>query len=351
MSLGDYRKPQNTAGLDEEPGTITARQLRAIARLSKALPEEVFSLYCLAVGAGLVERVPTLSEFAAGLLIEGLQSGDPCAVAVNRPMAGTVGSLLEYNGYNKTAPSSVPVSVAAGGNLGHDGGTEPGQWVKTMRAALNKRAEAKKPVWQCSLRNTANDRVLTDAEWADAGQDFAEVMGFENHPWVMVRHGEDHVHLVVARVDFEGQLWSRSHDRRKAQRAASCLEDTYGLEKAPRTVQKGTQRLSASEIHQMAQDRQKMLAGHRRRAQEPAAEPTTPDIDTGMSAEEIAEMRELTGHDFLTKSQPSRKTPEKQRLGPSTKPDGEARNTALENAASSARRGTVCLLLGQGYND
>ncbi len=95
MSLGDYRKPQNTAGLDEEPGTITARQLRAIARLSKALPEEVFSLYCLAVGAGLIERVPTLSEFAAGLLIEGLQNGDPCAVTVHRPMAGTVGSLLE----------------------------------------------------------------------------------------------------------------------------------------------------------------------------------------------------------------------------------------------------------------
>ena len=101
-----------------------------------------------------------------------------------------------------------------GGNLGYEGHTEPDQWVKLMRQALNKRPEAKKPVWQCSLRNTAGDRRLTDAEWADAGQSFAESMGFEGHPWVMVRHGDDHVHLVVSRVDFEGQLWSRSHDRR-----------------------------------------------------------------------------------------------------------------------------------------
>lgn len=206
-----------------------------------------------------------------------------------------------------------PVSggVVIGGNLGYEGESEPGQWTKTMRAALNKRAEAKKPVWQCSLRNTADDRVLSDAEWADAGQDFAEAMGFENHPWVMVRHGEDHVHLVVSRVDFEGQLWSRSHDRRKAQRAASGLEDTYGLEKAPRTAQKDAQRLTTAEVHHLAQDRQKMLTGHRQRHQEPAAEPTTPVSDAGMSAVEIAEMRELTGHDFPTGPRPGRKSPEK----------------------------------------
>lgn len=207
------------------------------------------------------------------------------------------------------AGKRVSGGVVIGGNLGHEGESEPGQWVQTMRAALNKRSEAKKPVWQCSLRNTANDRVLSDAEWADAGQDFAEAMGFENHPWVMVRHGEDHVHLVVSRVDFEGQLWSRSHDRRKAQRATSTLEDTYGLEKAPRTVQKGTQRLTNTEMHQMAQDRQKMLAGHRKRVQKPTAEPTTPDADTGISAAEIAELRELTGQDFPTASRPGHRRP------------------------------------------
>lgn len=208
------------------------------------------------------------------------------------------------------AGKKVSGGVVIGGNLGYEGASEPGQWVKTMRAALNKRAEAKKPVWQCSLRNTANDRVLTDAEWADAGQDFAEAMGFENHPWVMVRHGEDHVHLVVSRVDFEGQLWSRSHDRRKAQKAASALEDTYGLEKAPRTAQKGVQRLTATEVHQQAKDREKMLTGHRQRHSEPAAEPGAGVSSGEVSAEEIAELRRVTGQDFPTAPRPGLKHPE-----------------------------------------
>lgn len=150
-----------------------------------------------------------------------------------------------------------------GGNLGYEGHTEPDQWVKLMRQALNKRPEAKKPVWQCSLRNTANDRQLTDPEWADAGQSFAESMGFEGHPWVMVRHGDDHVHLVVSRVDFEGQLWSRSHDRRKAQNAASALEDAYGLEKAPRTHQTAAARRPRAQVHEQQQKKAQELEQRR----------------------------------------------------------------------------------------
>lgn len=150
-----------------------------------------------------------------------------------------------------------------GGNLGYEGHTEPGQWVKLMRQALKKRPEAKKPVWQCSLRNTAGDRRLTDAQWADAGQSFAESMGFEGHPWVMVRHGDDHVHLVVSRVDFEGQLWSRSHDRRKAQNAASALEDAYGLEKAPRTRQAPAKQRTRSQVHEQQRQKAQELEAHR----------------------------------------------------------------------------------------
>ncbi len=150
-----------------------------------------------------------------------------------------------------------------GGNLGYEGHTEPDQWVKLMRQALKKRPEAKKPVWQCSLRNTAGDRRLTDAEWADAGQAFAESMGFEGHPWVMVRHGDDHVHLVVSRVDFEGQLWSRSHDRRKAQNAASALEDAYGLEKAPRTHQATAEQRTRSQVHEQQRQKAQELEAHR----------------------------------------------------------------------------------------
>lgn len=49
----------------------------------------------------------------------------------------------------------------------------------------------------------ANERTLSNDDWADVGQTFAEQMGLADHPWMMVRHGEDHVHLVISWVsDF-----------------------------------------------------------------------------------------------------------------------------------------------------
>ena len=63
-------------------------------------PEKVFSIYCLAVGARKLDRIDTLSEFAAGQLILGLQSGDPASLTASRPVAGMVEGLL--NGHDKT---------------------------------------------------------------------------------------------------------------------------------------------------------------------------------------------------------------------------------------------------------
>lgn len=58
----------------------------------------------IAVEVGKLDRIGTLSEFAAGQLILGLQSGDPASATVSRPLAGTVEGLLEANGYNTIAP-------------------------------------------------------------------------------------------------------------------------------------------------------------------------------------------------------------------------------------------------------
>lgn len=157
-----------------------------------------------------------------------------------------------------------PGGIVIGGNLSWEGHTDPAKWVKDMREALALRPEAKKPVWQCSLRNAPGDRTLSDAQWAEAGQRFAESMGFEEHPWVMVRHGDDHVHLVVSRVDFEGQLWARANDRWKAQKATSALEDAYGLQRAPRTPEKIAKR---SQGH-TAPSQGQVYARHRSQAAE-----------------------------------------------------------------------------------
>ena len=121
-----------------------------------------------------------------------------------------------------------------GGNLAFEGERDGSEWAGLLREAAGTRPEIARPVWHVSLRNPASDRVLSDAEWADAGQGFAQAMGLEEHPWVMVRHGGDHVHLVASRVGFDGRVWSKGNDRYRAQAATAAIEKDLGLAVAPR---------------------------------------------------------------------------------------------------------------------
>ena len=109
------------------------------------------------------------------------------------------------------------------------------EWVAEMRAATARRADITRPVWQASLRSAPGDRVMSDREWADAAQGFATAMGFDGHPWVAVRHAEDHVHVVVSRVDHTGEVWHGRFDRRLAQQACAELEAEHHLKAAPRS--------------------------------------------------------------------------------------------------------------------
>lgn len=152
---------------------------------------------------------------------------------------GDIGAYLhgpgKANEHTYTAAGQrVSGGVVVGSNIGAEGQTDPRWWAGELRKALNMRPEIKNPVWHASLRNTKGDRTLTNDQWADIGQSFAEDMGYAEHPWVMVRHGDDHVHIVVSRVSDLGEVWHARNDRRVAQTACTNLEKDYGLEAAPR---------------------------------------------------------------------------------------------------------------------
>ncbi|MGP5042562.1 relaxase/mobilization nuclease domain-containing protein [Glutamicibacter ardleyensis] len=152
---------------------------------------------------------------------------------------GDIGAYLhgpgKANEHTYTAAGRrVSGGVVVGSNIGAEGQTDPRWWAGELRKALNTRREIKNPVWHASLRNTKGDRTMTNDQWADIGQSFAEDMSFAEHPWVMVRHGDDHVHIVVSRVDDVGEVWHARNDRRAAQTACTKLEKAYGLKSAPR---------------------------------------------------------------------------------------------------------------------
>lgn len=181
---------------------------------------------------------------------------------------GNIGAYLHGPGHSnehsyQRGGRPCPGGVVVGGNLFVEGDTDEVTWVKEMRAAMRTRPEITKPIWQASLRNTATDRRLTDAEWAQAGQAFAESMGFAEHPWVMVRHADDHVHVVACRVSDEGQVWHGRNDRRAAQNACMELERAYELEAAPRRREAGHKKRTVASVRE-AQNTQAQVIGQYR---------------------------------------------------------------------------------------
>jgi hypothetical protein len=92
------------------------------------------------------------------------------------------------------------------------------------------------PVWQCSLRNDASDRILSDDEWRDIARDLLHRTGIapRGDPgacrWVMVRHADDHIHVaaVLVREDTGKKFFPRN-DYLRARETCLAAEQTHGL--------------------------------------------------------------------------------------------------------------------------
>jgi len=148
--------------------------------------------------------------------------------------AGALGVYLHGPGrHNEHAYNARVAGMVIAGSIAVTDPTKPGQWVANMRRAYRGRDDVSRPVWQCSLRTAPDDRRLSDAEWADAAQTFAERLGFDQHPWVAVRHADDHIHLALSRVAHDGRVWLGRHDYRTTQDARRALETELGLVQAP----------------------------------------------------------------------------------------------------------------------
>jgi hypothetical protein len=102
-------------------------------------------------------------------------------------------------------------------------------------AAMGSTALAR-PVWHCSMRAAPGDTTLSDGEWAQIACDVMHRTGLspagqENEAvrWAAVRHGDDHVHLVVmlARQDFRRPRLR--NDRYRVRDACTAAERRYGL--------------------------------------------------------------------------------------------------------------------------
>lgn len=131
-------------------------------------------------------------------------------------------------------------------------GNVPGRtWRERAKAidnhARTARPDVVKPLHRTSLRVSDTDRKLTDREWKQVANEYIDRMGFEKCPWEATRHADDHIHITVNRVQWDGKLASTSHDYAKAQAASRKIEKTHGLEDASRKFKRERPEVSKGE--------------------------------------------------------------------------------------------------------
>ncbi len=98
--------------------------------------------------------------------------------------------------------------------------------VRPALAAVNG-ANYREPVWHCAVRATPEDRLLSDAGWAQVADAIMDRTGLAPEGddlavrWVAVRHAPDHIHLVamLARQDRAAR---RHHPVSGIPRRAGC---------------------------------------------------------------------------------------------------------------------------------
>jgi hypothetical protein len=92
-----------------------------------------------------------------------------------------------------------------------------------------------KHVWHCALRTAPDDRLLTDQEWDEVAREVLDRTGLAPRDddgacrWVAVRHGDDHIHLVVTLARQDGARVSLSNDFFKVGAACRAMEERLGL--------------------------------------------------------------------------------------------------------------------------
>lgn len=164
--------------------------------------------------------------------------------------AGDIGRYLHGEGhlgeheYRDADGRGRVGGVVIGGNLAREGDTDEKRWAADLRLAASGRPEAQRPIWHVSLRCAPQDRRLSDAEWRDAVQEIASRMGWDQQPHVIVRHADDHVHVVMSRVDYEGSIWVGKNDARRLQEARQSVEKRLGITQVP-TRSRSTGRTAA----------------------------------------------------------------------------------------------------------
>jgi len=115
-----------------------------------------------------------------------------------------------------------------------------------------------KPVWHCSVRAAPEDRVLSDAEWAQVAAGIMHRTGLAPEGddlgvrWVAVRHAADHVHIVATLARQDGGRPKVWNDFYRVREACQEAERRLGLRRTAPADRTAARRATRAETERAA---------------------------------------------------------------------------------------------------
>ncbi len=128
---------------------------------------------------------------------------------------------------NKNSRNKNSVVVAS--NMA---GTNPRELSKEFSAFRKLRPSLGKAVCHISLSLSPEDRKLSNDEFGQVAQDFLKQMGFDECPFVAIRHHDTehpHIHIIVSRIKPNSSVVSDKQDFQRAEKIIRQMESRLGL--------------------------------------------------------------------------------------------------------------------------
>ncbi|WP_119965770.1 relaxase/mobilization nuclease domain-containing protein [Simplicispira lacusdiani] len=145
------------------------------------------------------------------------------------------------------------------------GGTLAGITPRDMAAEIGAirrlRPKMGKAILHLPLSAHPQDKTLSDQNWSDICNFVAHGLGYEGCPMKFIRHNDtdhDHVHMVICRINAQGQAISDSNDYRRIETLLREVERQYHLHRVEQPGA-GSKRKHQKETHMNTTDKTQNL--------------------------------------------------------------------------------------------
>jgi hypothetical protein len=131
-------------------------------------------------------------------------------------------------------------------------GAGPRELAREFGAIRKLRPNLGRAVLHVSL-SAAPGEHLNDDQWREIGQRYLHGMGLDANQYLITRHLDtehEHVHLLVNRVRFDGDVTSDSHDYRRQEILMRAIERDYSLQPVRPSIEAERHAATKGEIEQ-----------------------------------------------------------------------------------------------------